>query len=299
MTLVVGCGTPEIGFLVADTLLSAKFELKKHRGPVDGKFHALKIHVLNGRVAIAYAGHVETALELINKIQFDLGNSPELDIGNRLFQSYTNIIAATGQNPPECEFLVLQIGPKGKELLLVSRHGVSSRERAYIGDSREYQRLMKLRTPYRPPVMQSVQQPDGSFLTEPLVASQGELEFAEISDAMEALTNQRKGDSVGAISGCITRVVDARISGELEYLPSVEASISPWEDHSGFSMLVSNSGRRGIGIYYRTGKMGFLFIVGDSEPCRKEYDETLSGFIRQAGEKYGLTLVGGTWTDEP
>jgi hypothetical protein len=117
--------------------------------------------------------------------------------------------------------------------------------------------------------MQSVQQPDGTFRTVPLVTSDGERDFAEISCALEELTGRRAQgrlqSSVGAICGCVVRVVNARISGKLEYLQSGESSIFPWEGRSGFTLLASNSDVRGIAIYYRSGKMGFLFIVGDSE----------------------------------
>jgi hypothetical protein len=114
---------------------------------------------------------------------------------------------------------------------------------------------------------------------------------------MEALTNeQRKNQSVGAIAGCITHVVDAKRSGELEYLQSVESTLSPEEGHSGYTILASNSGiTRGIGIYYRSGKIGFLFIAGDLERCRKERVETVEAFIHVAVAKYGLNLQGGMW----
>ena len=41
VTLVVGRAAPDIGFLVADTLLSFPFELKGHLGPVNQRFHTL------------------------------------------------------------------------------------------------------------------------------------------------------------------------------------------------------------------------------------------------------------------
>jgi hypothetical protein len=63
--------------------------------------------------------------------------------------------------------------------------------------------------------MQSVQQPDGTFRTVPLVTSDGERDFAEISCALEELTGRRAQgrlqSSVGAICGCVVRVVNARI----------------------------------------------------------------------------------------
>jgi hypothetical protein len=52
MTLVVGCATPDIGYLVADTLLSFEFDLKGRAGPVNGEFHALKIQILNPLVRL-------------------------------------------------------------------------------------------------------------------------------------------------------------------------------------------------------------------------------------------------------
>ena len=155
--------------------------------------------------------------------------------------------------------------------------------------------MKQLQRPRSVPAMQHVQQPDGTFSVLPFVQSEGEIEFGEISAAMEALTHRRQSKSVGAIAGCVTRVVNARISGELEYLQSVEASVTPWEGNSGFSLLASNTCTRGIGIDYRSGKMGFLFVVGDREPCHKETAETIKQFIEVARVRYGLNLVGGTW----
>ena len=111
---------------------------------------------------------------------------------------------------------------------------------------------------------------------------------------MEALVHGRLSQSIGAIAGCIVRVVDARISRELEYLQFGEAGISPEEGQIGFSVLASNSGARGIGIYYRVGKIGFLMMVGDRELCRVEKEPTIQSFIETAKTKYGLKLTGVT-----
>jgi hypothetical protein len=46
-----------------------------------------------------------------------------------------------------------------------------------------------------------VQQPDASFLEKALIMSQGEIDFVEISNAMERLTQQLKSKTVGAIYG--------------------------------------------------------------------------------------------------
>ena len=298
MTLVVASATSDFGFLIADTLLSVPFYLKGHEGPVNGKFHALKIQILNSDTAIAFAGDVETSFKLIGNLYAELSADPGIDVCQRLLESYKRVIERMlDQTPPDCEFLVLQLTPDGRKLAHVTKKEISYRSRAYIGDSEAYQRMMSLRRARRPPTMQHVQGPDGTFRTVPLVTSEGEIEFEEVSNAMEELVHGRQSESVGAIGGCVIRVVDARISGALEYLQSAEVSVSPAEGQSGFSALASNSSVRGIGIYYRSGKMGFLFIVGDAEPCRKEYAETLSQFLRAAKVKYGLDLVGGAWSD--
>ena len=298
MTLVVACATKDIGFMVADTLLSSEFELKDRVGPVNGKYHALKVHILDPSTAIAFAGDVEPSFDLIKNLYAELREYPSMNVPERLFQTYLQVIEkASNEQAPDCEFLVLQLTLEGRKLTHVTREGMLQCERAYIGDPEEYKRMKELQRPYLPPKAQHVQQPDGKFHIVPLVASKGEIEFAEISNALETLCHQRRSKSVGAICGSVTRVVDARISGKLEYLQSVEASLSLEEGHSGFSFLASNTGIRGVGIYFRSGKMGYLLVVGDSEPCRREDAKTFAQFVTMAKEKYGLNLTGGSWTD--
>jgi hypothetical protein len=166
------------------------------------------------------------------------------------------------------------------------------RTRAYIGDAAEYKKFSQLRKPYEAPKTQVVHQPDGTILNQPLVSTPAEDEFSQVSNALEDLVHQRRG-SAGAIAGCIIRVVDARISKKLEYLQSVETSFWPWDGHSGFSMLASNAGVRGVGIYYPPGKLGFLLFVGDTEHIRKETAATIEEFIEIGAKKYGMKLTGG------
>ena len=292
MTLVVGWATPDIGFLVADTLLSFPFELKGHVGPVNGRFHTLKIQILNANVAVAFAGDAAASCRLIRALHTRITADPAIDPCAQLLALYNGFDAVPASDPlPEYEFLILQLTPRGLNLAKVTRHGVFHCQRTHIGDDLEYKRMRELQRPYVAPVVQHFQQSDGTFRVMPLILTEGETEFAKMSDAMEALTQSRRSESVGAIAGCITRVVNARISGELEYLQSVEASLTPWEGVSGFSVLASNSGTRGVGIYYRTGRMGFLFAVGDDQPCRKEYAQTIEDFVRVARSKYGLDLT--------
>jgi hypothetical protein len=294
MTLVIGRALSDIGFLVADTMLSVAFELKDHKGPVNGKFHALKIQIIDSNTAIAFSGDVEGSFELIAKLSDELKADPNMGVPERLFESYKQIF---GEKPPDCEFLVLQVTSTERKLARVATTGISYQSRAYIGDAAEYERMTQLITLYDPPKTQQVQQHDGTFRTEPLNVSAGEVEFEEIARALEELTHQRNSETVGAISGSIIRVVDAKNSRQLVYLQSVEATVSPWEGQAGYSFLASNSDARGVGLYYRAGKLGYLFVVGDSEPCRKENAETLQQFIDIAKEKHGLNLEGGTWND--
>ncbi len=64
MTLVVGYADSTICYLVGDTLLSHQdFRLPGDVGPVNGEFHSLKIQILTGRVAVAFAGKFEEAYQ--------------------------------------------------------------------------------------------------------------------------------------------------------------------------------------------------------------------------------------------
>ena len=167
MTLVVGCASRNIGFLVGDTLVNFKTHHIEQKKPINGEAHTLKVRILNPDTAVAFAtGDVQTSLDIIQKLQARLSAEPNMD----------------------------------------------------------------------------------------------------------------------------TRVANARISGKLEYLQSHEASISPEEGRAGFSILASNTGARGIGIYYPRGKIGFLFIVGSSEDCRTERAETVKQFVEDANVKHGLNL---------
>jgi len=109
--------------------------------------------------------------------------------------------------------------------------------------------------------------------------------------------HQRRSATVGAICGCMVRVVDARISKRLEYLQSCETSISPEEGEAGYSLLAADArDPRGIGLYFRRWQTGLLFIVCDSVHCRKERASTIHEFVALARDKYGLFLTGGMWS---
>lgn len=298
MTLVVALVTADIGFIVADTLLSSEYVLKGNPGPVNGMHHTLKVQILNGTTAVAFAGDPAQSTELISDLNHQLSRDPDTNTSEYLFHGYTTALEQTTQGlEPDCEFLVMQIKPDGRKLAHVTRDGISNCERAYIGDPTAYRRLMELRKPYQPPATQHVQQPDGSFREVPLTVSKGEIEFAEISDALDALCHERTNRSVGTISDGVTRVVDARISKEFEYLQLGEVTVSLEEGTAGYSLLASNTGRRGIAMYFRSGGMGFLFAVGDPEGCRKEYAETMEQFVALAKDRFGLNLTGVGWTN--
>jgi hypothetical protein len=290
MTLVYGCATEDIAFIVADTLLSFEHNFLGHKRQID-ELHALKVQILNPDTAVSFAGDVKTAFEIIQRLQVKSNESPSIDVASYLFEEYLQLSTKAGKTLPDCEFLTLQLTAQGKKLAHVTTKGIQYRDRAYIGDSAEYKRMMALRQPYNPSPTQFVQQPNGSFLELPLTLSKGEIEFAEISDAMTRLVNLRKSETVGAIAGNVTRVVTARISKKLEYMQEKMVSVSAEEGRSGFSLLASNSDKVGIAVYYLSGKLGFLFIVGDIELCRKEYADTEEHFIELAKKKYGLTLT--------
>jgi len=293
MTLVYGVATDEIGFLVGDTLVSferehGNREFMGQAGPVNGEAHILKIHILDPDTAVGFTtDDVPRTLCTIDKVQQQLRGDPALDVCRLLFD---HITAGT-------EFLVLKLYDQKKLLGHVTIQGTTYRERAYIGDAEAHSEVSKLRRPRSSPQTRTILRPDGSVAgVVPVTAA--EKEFDEISDAMEEFTHRRNSCTVGAIMGCVVRVVDARLSGKLEYMQAVEAGISPWEGLAGYSLLASNTGDvRGIGLYFRAGQFGFIFIAGSTVLSHKEYAHTLTDFIAVARSKYGLCLEGGTWNE--
>jgi hypothetical protein len=219
VTLVIGYADNDIGFMVGDTLLSHEhFRLKDDVGPVNGEFHSLKIQILSGSIAVAFAGKFEEAYQAIRNLKAVLSAHPDIDPVGWLAQR-------DGLNG--CEFLVL-LNRDRKQLFRISDGTVSEFKTTYVGVQDDYRKYLELRKPYTGPATRLVI--DGGANTE-IPVTEGEKEFDVVSDAMEALSRDtvgRKHVTVGAISGCVIRVVDARLSEELEYMQSVEVSNFPW-----------------------------------------------------------------------
>jgi len=289
MTIAVGLASPDIGFLVADTLLTAPLEVKGNpAGPVNNKFHALKIQILDSDTAVAFAGDVASTLTQIRNLHAEIRKNAKLDVCHWLSDSYKTIPSSVSDNDYP-DYLVLKLTAGGKRLTRVTRTATTPSERAYIGDADEYRKMVERRVSPDLPKERLVQRPNGTFVKEPLLHTAGETEFEEVSRAIEKSCNLRCG-AVGAIAGCITRVVDARLSGKLEYLQSREASLSPEEGRAGFNYFASNSDTRGIGIYFPAGKVGFISVVADTVPCWREPADIENDFIKIAHDKYGLNL---------
>jgi hypothetical protein len=293
MTLVIGSVHADIGFLVADTLLSYPVEKYNPRNPALEKFHSLKIHILTPDVAIAFAGDVRTSRFLIRKLYQELMVNPTICVPARLVELRKEFAPQElDWTYGDYDFLVLLLTSEERKLAKVTKDGFYFAARAYIGDADEYKNFIRLIGPYEGPLFCTIQNSNGTFITEPYLPTEGEQEFDQVSTALEKLTHQRNSETIGAICGNITRVVDARISRKLEYMQSGASWTSPWEGKGGFSYLASNSGTRGIGIYYSGWCAGLAFIAGDSETCRKMRAETLEQFIEEARLAYGLTLEG-------
>jgi hypothetical protein len=286
MTLVIAHADSEIGFMVGDTLLSHEhFRLKEDIGPVNGEFHSLKIQILSGSIAVAFAGKFEEAYLAVRKLKDALSAHPDID---------PVVWLAQREGIRGCEFLVL-LNRDRKKLILISDGTTSEIQTTYIGMQDEYRRYLDLRKPYGGPATRSVI--DNGVNTE-IPVTDGEKEFDVVSDAMAALscdTVGRKHATVGAISGCVIRVVDARLSGELEYLEAVEVSHFPWEPQGGFTMLAANTDNRGVGIFFRAGGRGFILPTCGKTPCIASQAPDLNTFLKEAKDNFGMTLAGGTW----
>jgi hypothetical protein len=241
VSLIVGYATSDIGFLVADTLITFPIEKYDPRKPAIERFHVLKIHILTPDIAVGFAGEVGAALRIIRRLQTELADDSGLNVSQKLF----DLRRQSGAN---CEFLTLVLHADGKKLSRITSTEIHEATRAYIGDPVEYKNLTNLIGDYEGPQHRSIQNADGKFET--IVVTADEKKFEQISSAMEKLTYLKTSETVGAICGCITRVVDARISTKLEYMQAVEYGTSSEEGRTGFSLLASNRGIRGIGIYY-------------------------------------------------
>lgn len=296
MTLIVGMANADVGFLVGDTLLTPLLEIKGNpAGVVNGEFHGLKIQILNDKVAIAFSSSnaAAAALNIISEVWRTLQSNSQTDVCLQVLKQYQQVLQFTGNENPDCEFLVLQLDANGNRLAHITSKEIRPCERCYIGDQAQYQLMNDLRKPYQSPTEAYVQQPDGSFKVEKVTDSKGQIEFMEVSIALEELV-QRRNKAVGAIGGNIIRVRNAWPSGNLEYLQVGMASFGPAEGQSGFALISSSTGRRGVGIYYKSGRQGFLMMVGDPELCIKEAADTIQEFIELAHQKYGMNLIGPT-----
>jgi hypothetical protein len=294
MTLVVAHAGDRIGFMIADTLLSSPAPLRGEMRPLNGASHALKIHILSGSLAVAFAGDPGLACGLIAAVNSDIEADPALDVPQRLFEKYQERASHMPQDQ-RSDFLVLCLSADGPRLHKVTlEDGVRAAERAYIGDPEGYRQLTELVGAYAGPTVRTVQQPDGSFVTEKFEPTDGEQWFATASDALEALCHRRSVETVGAVTDAITRVVNARISGELEYLQAAYVGRSVEEGNSGYTLLAANKGKRAMSIYFYAGKVGFVFLPGDPAGCQRLAAASDMQFIDVAREQYGIELVGAT-----
>jgi hypothetical protein len=90
MTLIVAMANVDIGFMVGDTLLTPLLEVKGNPiGPVNGEFHGLKIQILNGKTAIAFASSnaSATALNIIADAAREIQNNAQTDIFANVFEN--------------------------------------------------------------------------------------------------------------------------------------------------------------------------------------------------------------------
>jgi len=286
MTLVVAHADSDISFMVGDTLLSHEhFRLKGDIGPVNGEFHSLKDSDTERLDRCRFAGRFAEAYQAVRDLKDALLVHPDVDPVVWLAQR-------DGLNG--CEFLVLHNRDR-KQLFRISDGIPSEFQTTYIGMQDEYGKYLELRKPYSGPATRLVT--DDGVSTEAPV-TEGEKQFDVVSDAMEALSRDmvgRKHASVGAISGCVIRVVDGRPSREFEYMQAVEVSNFPWEPQGGFAVLAANTDNRGVGIFFKAGGQGFILPTCGESPCIASQAPDLAAFLKEAKDKFGMTLIGGTW----
>lgn len=288
MTLIYARVTKDIGFMVGDSLLTSEMR-PDEPGPVNGQFHALKIQIsADGRHALAFAGDAKIGNECCFATLSAIERGDAVDVPSYLVATYrAKREDAAGI---DTDFLVMSRCESGFSLHEVTHGGVVQKERCYIGSQKGYRRLCEIRQriEYQPPRVQMTISAEGSAKEEPLHVTQDEIEFEETALAMAVLCEERSVDGVGAITDGVVRVVDARASGEFSYMQMGYRQ----SDGTGHSMLASNSGRRGIGIYYLGGGVGFIFPVGSDQTCFRVTANSIEEFAELAREQFGLALSG-------
>ncbi|MBP9726690.1 MAG: hypothetical protein KBD83_04420 [Gammaproteobacteria bacterium] len=298
MSLIIAEVSENDGFYVADTLISHQFEDPRiGPGPFNGKFHALKVHILNENLCIALAGDYSLGIKIVSSFATYL-NENKQRTGKELIQSiftlYQEECLKQKKEINVCEFLVMCNIDDHNILAKISENGVEYFETTYIGNCDAYRRLQSLRQLYVAPSQSHNQQPDGTFKWEPLTISDLEKNFFEITEGMEKISEQNGSMGVASLSLGATRV---RINkaGKFEYLQTGMRGTSPWENSIGISQLTSMFPKYGVGMFFQGAKIGYVFISGDIEYCRKIEVGNIKDFIKFAYDNYQLAFTGVTW----
>lgn len=295
MTLIVAEVENNDAFVVADTLITSDYRSPNAApGPVNGDFHALKVHILHPTVCVAIAGNFDVGLQTVEAFKVSGLNLEQEDpdrLAEALLDFYRNIV----RDVTPCDFLLL-VARLGSNRLFKLEAGLTHPcQRAYIGDPYGYRCLQALRKPYKSPVGSFTQLADGSFIKEQFVRFGLEQSFEELTDAMESLSASRKVESVGAIGDNVVRVRIARISGGFEYLQQVITGSSKEEGLIGTCLLAQNYEPYAVGIYYLGGQFGFVMSPGKNAFCQKIRNPTVEGFVLAVEKQFGYKLEGGTW----
>lgn len=300
MTLILAEVCQNDGFFVADTLLNDVYVIDRPT-LFNGAFHALKVHILCGKLCIGFAGNYDLGLTVINQVVNYLEeNEKTIDdlILPVICSLYEKEYKSRDLKPDACEFLVMISAASGNVLAKITATQLVCEykkiHRAYIGSNSAYCQLQSLRELSNVPDWQHVQHLDGTFKIIPFQLSDLEKNFNEISDAMIKIPTQIKKPSVAVLGDSVIRVRVAR-SGNFEYLPQVVRGSSEAESNIGISLLTSVGPKYGIGIFYEVGGIGDLFIAGDREHVRRIKAFTIAEFKKIAYQDYQLTLDGAGW----
>ena len=128
MTLVVAQADRDIAYFVADTLLTRDLRIADLApGPINGQEHALKIHILNPVTTVAFAGDTDAALGLVVSLHARLSENPSLDPFQTMLAMYRDA------SMPDCDFLLTQLNKGNNRLAKITRDGITSCQRGYIG----------------------------------------------------------------------------------------------------------------------------------------------------------------------
>jgi hypothetical protein len=283
------------GFMLSDTLLSLPLgHLGRDIASVGGQVHALKIHIVASWVAIGIAGEFDFGVACVQKFKklVSTWHTYRPDVALAFEKIVKEMLIERKKEPNATSFLLLSISETQSHLWKVDDGNARECTRAYIGDSAAYSDLMANYANLNCETGLSLSaESDIDKKETGIRLSKAQMSMIACYSAMQ---NIKSHEGVGNIAGISLRVARSTISRSLEYMQEGAVGRSPEEGLTGYTWMASVA-PYSIGLYFREGKMGFIFPTGDERYSYKIEEDSLEAFKKQAFDRFGVVLGGVEW----